>query len=1163
MKKHSLLITDKNGKPGRYTIESPVDDETFNKLIGLAHPSKQSPIYVCHYIPVSIKGLDFYRLFRQLKPVMKYYVGYTTFETDSIPNTWVDSCNQMDEIWVPSTFNQKTFCKAGVDPEKIFVIPHGVNPSLFNLDRVSPIIYGKPAGFTFLSIFEFTYRKGWDVLIRAYLEEFTPDEDVRLIVKTHRGAAVLQEEKGSVKDILFNYISSIGFDPENTPPIIIVEEPIPLEQMPSFYRMANAFILPTRGEGWGIPLAEAMLMGLPTIATRWGGQLDFMNDDNSYLIDVKGLVPVSQEQIKDNPFYTGHNWAEPSVKHTRQLMRFVFENRKNAIKTGDKAREDILNNWTHIHAAKKISKRISEIEKKFPIARKSDSIVRTKRDLAVIWNGVIFDESGYADEARNLITNLDSLGVTIKISQIGLASPHFITKMNSTTRETLFRFMFEKIPDKFISIVQIPAHSFFINPNAKRNIGRTLFESDRLPPLWVKNCNVMDEVWVASDFNIQTFAKSGVELSKLYKIPEGIDLEFYNPNVAPLKLPERRGFNFLSIFAWQYRKGWDILLRAYIEEFDKSEDVCLTLRAYPFDPRQKAQAENIINTKIKDFVTRVMHRNIKDIPSISLLSDIVPIEQMPQLYKAADAFVLPSRGEGWGRPYMEAMAMELPTIGTRWSGNLEFMNDANSFLIDIEGLVEAPPDTDVDYFAGHKFAEPSVKHLQRLMRYVFENRKVAKQKAQKARAFFAENYTWQKVAQMIVDRLTEENPSYTVKPLDVTPSCTTRTFRVAWEGSQFVNHSLALINRELTIALTKSQKCDLNLAPYEAHQFGKEADPERFSIIEERLNKVPSKPVEFHVRHQYPPNFNPPESGYWINIQPWEFGSLLKTWIKPMQNLMDELWVPSNHVRRCYIDSGINPEKVFVIPNGVNTNAFNPKVQPMKLNAKKSFKFLFVGGTIWRKGIDILLESYVRSFTSNDDVCLVIKDMGRDSFYKGQDASKIISAIQATPNAPEILYLTEDIPVGKIAGLYTACDCLVHPYRGEGFGLPVAEAMACGLPVIVTKGGATDDFCTSETAYQIHAKVIYFSKKEFVGQGWVLDPDRIALSEQMKYVFENRDEARLKGLKASKYIKESLTWEKAADMIIERFAALPSKPILRHSEKPAEIPNKRVVLSHA
>jgi glycosyltransferase involved in cell wall biosynthesis len=205
-------------------------------------------------------------------------------------------------------------------------------------------------------------------------------------------------------------------------------------------------------------------------------------------------------------------------------------------------------------------------------------------------------------------------------------------------------------------------------------------------------------------------------------------------------------------------------------------------------------------------------------------------------------------------------------------------------------------------------------------------------------------------------------------------------------------------------------------------------------------------------------------------IQPWEFGKIPEDWVRPIQEGVDEVWVPSTYVKQCYVDSGIDADRVQVIPNGVRTDVFHPNAAPLKLDTDKTFKFLFVGGTIYRKGIDILLKVYRQTFTPDDDVCLVIKGMGDETFYKGQTATEMIRTMQADPDAPEILYLTDDLTDEEMAGLYTACNSLVHPYRGEGFGMPVAEAMACALPVIVTQGGACDDFCSEDNAYFVTAK---------------------------------------------------------------------------------------------
>ena len=230
-------------------------------------------------------------------------------------------------------------------------------------------------------------------------------------------------------------------------------------------------------------------------------------------------------------------------------------------------------------------------------------------------------------------------------------------------------------------------------------------------------------------------------------------------------------------------------------------------------------------------------------------------------------------------------------------------------------------------------------------------------------------------------------------------------------------------------------------------------------------------------------------------IQPWEYGRIPPAWVEPIHRQVDEVWVPSRHVFETFVASGVSPEKVWLVPLGVNTAVFKPEGPAMDLRTGKKFRFLFVGGTIWRKGIDVLLKGYCSAFGRADDVCLVIKDMGANSFYKGQCAGDAIVRLQQQPNAPEILYLTDDLSEQEMARLYRACHCLVHPYRGEGFGLPVAEAAACGLPAIVSCGGATDDFVPQDAGYFVATRRAAFRLDEFDVDGWVLDPEVQSVAE--------------------------------------------------------------------
>src|SRR5690606_16883087 len=150
-----------------------------------------------------------------------------------------------------------------------------------------------------------------------------------------------------------------------------------------------------------------------------------------------------------------------------------------------------------------------------------------------------------------------------------------------------------------------------------------------------------------------------------------------------------------------------------------------------------------------------------------------------------------------------------------------------------------------------------------------------------------------------------------------------------------------------------------------------------------------------------------PTTGRLVVIQPWEYGALPATWVAASPNV-DEFWVPSRYVRSCYIESGIPAGKVHVIPNGIDPTRFHPGIEPLPLPTKKRFKFLFVGGTIHRKGPDVLLKAWLNAFTATDDVCLVIKDFGGGSVYAGQTMAERIRAAQALPNAPEIVYIDEE-----------------------------------------------------------------------------------------------------------------------------------------------------------
>jgi glycosyltransferase involved in cell wall biosynthesis len=352
-----------------------------------------------------------------------------------------------------------------------------------------------------------------------------------------------------------------------------------------------------------------------------------------------------------------------------------------------------------------------------------------------VWvRGVIYGGSGYAQENLLTVMGLASRGIPVRIDPLQIQ--HDTQNLLSTETRTALEYLKLQPLDLARSVIfqEMPADSFRRDFYAKRRIGRTMFETDGLPHDWAEKCNAMDEIWVPSRFNVETFARAGVKEARLHLVQEGENTQMFRPGHEALPIAERRGFNFLSIFEWRKRKGPDVLFKAFCSEFRADEDVALILRAYA-----TPQPDEDLLPRVTYFIERTCKKRLEDIPPIILLPGFLPQNDLPKLYATADCFVLPTRGEGWGRPLTESLASEVPVIATGWSGQMDFLTQANSYLVDFK-LVPTGADIDLEFLAGHRWAEPSVEHLRELMRHVFEHRDEAKEKARQGRRDIVANH---------------------------------------------------------------------------------------------------------------------------------------------------------------------------------------------------------------------------------------------------------------------------------------------------------------------------------------------------------------------------------------------------------------------------------------
>jgi glycosyltransferase involved in cell wall biosynthesis len=209
--------------------------------------------------------------------------------------------------------------------------------------------FGLPDG-TFLFLFTFHMasimeRKNPLGLIAAFVEAFGKDDTVGLVLKT-ASRNMYPEQLAELRD------AGAGYN------VIIIDDDYTREELLALMNACNSYVSLHRSEGYGLTMAEAMLLGKPVIATNYSGNLDFMSDENSLLVKYD-LVTLDRDYP---PYDAGMRWARPSTSHAAECMRKVRDNPEWARELGVKAKADLARRMSLKESGRKVADRLREIE---------------------------------------------------------------------------------------------------------------------------------------------------------------------------------------------------------------------------------------------------------------------------------------------------------------------------------------------------------------------------------------------------------------------------------------------------------------------------------------------------------------------------------------------------------------------------------------------------------------------------------------------------------------------------------------------------------------------------------------------------------------------------------------------------------------------------------
>ncbi|WP_404471164.1 glycosyltransferase [Vreelandella venusta] len=507
-----------------------------------------------------------------------------------------------------------------------------------------------------------------------------------------------------------------------------------------------------------------------------------------------------------------------------------------------------------------------------------------------------------------------------------------------------------------------------------------------------------------------------------------------------------------------------------------------------------------------------------------------------RLYQQADLYLSLSEHEGFGMPLIEAMAYELPVVAY------------------------AAPESSIADTVGPaglllQHNDPSAAAVAALM--VLENANLRAQliTAQRERLYhFSPPVLVEQLNRFLAGLGWQApNPPPTLSS-GLPPQ---RALRI--EGPFDTSYSLALVNRELTQALL-NQQVDATLHSTEGSgDFT--PDPAIFQRVPALASAYQhaAQPAWYQagLRLCYPPRTTELTGKHrLIHTYGWEESVFPHEHAQAFNARLSAVSTMSRYVSRVLADSGV---KLPLPVTGVGTDHLTD-IEPdskaiaqwlpaptAEATSSKPLTFLHVSSCFPRKGVDVLLAAWGQAFTQADNVQLVIKTFPNPHH---DIAGELQAWRQQHPQGASITLINQDLTPQAIRALYHHADVLVAPSRGEGYGLPMSEAMWCRLPVITTGAGGQRDFCTPYTAWLIDYHFARASTHMAQFNSIWVEPDTVHLTQLMGEFYQQHQQhtlaqwAQPRCEAAYQLISRQHTWAAVAKRQQQAINALEHQPLL-------------------